>query len=71
MGLLMQERFNELSNPLTSILGYARRLLVGQNALGRTAEARQIYQEAERASSILRQLLRNARETYPNRAWFP
>ncbi len=58
---------HELSNPLTTILGYAQRLLTGQDASERTAEVRQIYQEAERASKILRQLLLNARETLPER----
>jgi len=58
---------HELSNPLTSILGYAQRLLLRKNASGRSEEARQIYQEAERASTILRQLLLNARETIPEK----
>lgn len=58
---------HELSNPLTSILGYAQRLLVSQDAGARSEQARQIYQEAERASSILRQLLLNAREAIPER----
>ena len=61
-----------MSSPLTSILGYAQRLLIAQSgprqeALERVEEARQIYQEAERAVSILRQLLSNARETIPER----
>ena len=58
---------HELSNPLTSILGYAQRLLVRSDLAGRTTEAHQIYQEAERASAILRQLLMTARETQPER----
>jgi len=56
-----------LSNPLTSILGYAQRLVARPDISGRTQEALQILQEAERASAILRQLLLNARETLPER----
>lgn len=65
MGQMVSGIAHELSNPLTTILGYAQRLLVRQDAAARSEEARQIYQEAERASTILRQLLLNARETLP------
>jgi Histidine kinase-, DNA gyrase B-, and HSP90-like ATPase/His Kinase A (phospho-acceptor) domain len=58
---------HELSNPLTSILGYSQRLLLRNDLAARTEEVRQIYQEAERASTILRQLLLTARETRPER----
>ena len=67
LGQMVSGIAHELSSPLTSILGYAQRLLVNANALGSTEEVRQIYQEADRATGILRQLLLHARETVPER----
>lgn len=67
LGQLITGVAHELSSPLTSILGYAQRLLLRKDLTGRTEEARQIYQEAERASAILRQLLLTARESQPER----
>jgi two-component system NtrC family sensor kinase len=61
LGQMVTSIAHELSNPLTSILGYAQRLL--RNAAGgQWSEAQQIVAEAERASMILKQLLLTARE---------
>jgi signal transduction histidine kinase/CheY-like chemotaxis protein len=67
LGQMVTGVAHELSNPLTSILGYAQRLFLRNDADGRSDEARQIFQEAERAGTILRQLLMTARESRPDR----
>jgi signal transduction histidine kinase/CheY-like chemotaxis protein len=54
---------HELSNPLTTILGYAERLLRNSADRGHRAEIQRISSEADRAVSILRQLLASARES--------
>ena len=54
---------HELSNPLTTILGYAERLLRNSADYGRRPEIQRIFSEADRAVSILRQLLASARES--------
>jgi len=67
LGQMVTGIAHELSNPLTTILGYAQRLLLRRDSLGGSHEARQIFQEAERASAILRQVLLSARESRPER----
>jgi signal transduction histidine kinase/CheY-like chemotaxis protein len=67
LGQMVTGVAHELSNPLTSVLGYAQRLLLRSGASGQAEEARQIFQEAERANTILRQLLMTARESSPGR----
>jgi len=67
LGQMVSGIAHELSNPLTSILGYAQRALSRPGASGFRDEALRILREAERASAILRQVLLNARETEPER----
>jgi two-component system NtrC family sensor kinase len=67
LGRMVTGIAHELSNPLTSILGYAQRLLLRSDSTGDYHEARQIFQEAERATAILRQLLLSATESRPER----
>jgi len=64
LGQLVSGIVHELNNPLTSILGYAQ-LLVGR-APG-SEEARRIFDEAQRAGAIARNLLQIAREEKPER----
>jgi signal transduction histidine kinase/CheY-like chemotaxis protein len=67
LGQMVTGVAHELSNPLTSILGYAQRLFLRSQAEGKSDEVRQIFQEAERASMIVRRLLISARESRPER----
>jgi signal transduction histidine kinase/ActR/RegA family two-component response regulator len=67
LGQMVTGVAHELSNPLTSILGYAQRLFLRNQAEGQSDEVRQIFQEAERASAIVRQLLMSARGSRPER----
>ena len=67
LGQMVSGIAHELSNPLTSILGYAQRTLSRPGLSPFREEAQRILQEAERASAILRQVLLNARDTQPER----
>ena len=58
---------HELSNPLTTILGTAQRMVLRAETGAQNAEAHRILDEAERATSILRQLLNYSREARPER----
>jgi signal transduction histidine kinase len=67
LGQMVTGVAHELSNPLTSILGYAQRLFLRSQSEGPSDEVRQIFQEAERASTIVQRLLMSARESRPER----
>jgi two-component system NtrC family sensor kinase len=67
LGQLVSGIAHELNNPLTSIMGYAQLLLSRQAEMERSADARRIYQEAERAGRIVKNLLLFAREPKPER----
>jgi len=66
MGQRVSSIVHELSNPLTTILGYAQRLLprVAASSAGMAGEVRGILGEAERAAGVLRQLLRVSGEAH-------
>jgi signal transduction histidine kinase/CheY-like chemotaxis protein len=67
LGQLVSGIAHELNNPLTTIMGYAQ-LLLGKNlTAAQLAEAERVYQEAERARRIVKNLLYFARETRSER----
>ena len=67
LGQLVSGMAHELNNPLTSIMGYAQLLLGHGLAPAQLAEARKVYQEAERARRIVKNLLYFARKNKPER----
>jgi len=58
---------HELNNPLTAIMGYAQLLLGRGLSQSQLSEANKVYQEAERARRIVKNLLYFARENRPER----
>jgi len=58
---------HELSNPLTTILGSAQRMILRVESGMAPTEAHRILEEAQRATAILRQLLYLSRDTQPER----
>jgi len=67
LGRLVSGIAHELNNPLTTIMGYAQLLLGHGLSSDQLAEARNVYQEAERARRIVKNLLYFARENQPER----
>lgn len=67
LGQMVSGVAHELSNPLTSILGYAQRLLVRGDGSQNFEDLRKIFAEAERAGAILRRMLSVSRDTGPER----
>ena len=67
LGQLVSGIAHELNNPLTAIMGYAQ-LLLGRGLMpAQLVEASNVYQEAERARRIVKNLLYFARENRPER----
>ncbi|MGH9704550.1 MAG: hybrid sensor histidine kinase/response regulator, partial [Candidatus Acidiferrales bacterium] len=65
LGQLVSGIAHELNNPLTAILGYGQLLLSHGLQHRQLDDAKKIYQEAERARHIVKNLLYFARETQP------
>jgi signal transduction histidine kinase/ActR/RegA family two-component response regulator len=67
LGRMASGLAHELNNPLTSILGYAQLLLDPSRGAEKNSDLRKIYQQAERASHIAKNLLLFGRETRSER----
>lgn len=67
LGQLVSGIAHELNNPLTAIMGYTQLLLGHGLQPGQFEEAKKVFQEAERARRIVKNLLYFARETRPER----
>jgi len=68
LGQVVSAIAHELNNPLTSIMGYVQLMLGHGLPPGPLAEARRVYQEAERTRRIVKNLLYFARENKPQRS---
>ena len=67
LGQLVSGIAHELNNPLTAIMGYAQLLLGHGLQPAQLSEANKVFQEAERARRIVKNLLYFARENKPER----
>ena len=65
IGQLVSGIAHELNNPLTSIVGYAQLLLQRSGGSGRDEETLHIFEQAQRAGTIVRSLLLMARGEKP------
>lgn len=67
VGQLVSGIAHELNNPLTTIVGYAQLLLAHELKPGQLEQATKVYQQAERARQIVKNLLYFGRESEPQR----
>jgi signal transduction histidine kinase/ActR/RegA family two-component response regulator len=68
LGQIVSGIAHELNSPLTAIMGYSQLLLGHGLVPSHLAEVRNVYQEAERARRIVKNLLYFARENKPERS---